>query len=119
MIIPQNEGDIFEVQEACRNLNPDQELFLAINIKQEFRTPETKSRIINEFLVGKKAKFCSWHIARPKIEAQSTDTQTVTAREFKNADPIDIISELYRIKTARNLDSKYIQMLKEIIDQPE
>lgn len=119
LIIPSKEGDIFEVQEACRNLNPDQEMFLAINIKQEFRTPETKSRIINEFLVGKKAKFCNWHISRPKTDNQNTDTPTVTAREFKNTDPIDIISELYRIKTARTLDSKYIQMLKEIIDQPE
>ncbi|MBO7598760.1 MAG: exonuclease subunit SbcD [Bacteroidales bacterium] len=119
LIVPTKQGDIFEIQEACRNIDANKDLYLAINIKPEFRTPETKSRIINEFLVGKKAKFCSWHISRPKIEAQTSETQTVTAREFKNADPIDIISELYRIKTARNLDSKYIQMLKEIIDQPE
>lgn len=119
LIVPTKQGDIFEVQEACRNLDANKDLYLAINIKPEFRTPETKSRIINEFLAGKKAKFCNWHIGKVSNITQTTETQTITAREFKNTDPIDIISELYRIRTSHTLDTKYIQMLKEIIDQPE
>ena len=70
-------------------------------------------------LAGKKAKFCNWHIGKVSNITQTTETQTITAREFKNTDPIDIISELYRIRTSHTLDTKYIQMLKEIIDQPE
>lgn len=119
LIVPTKQGDIFEVQEACRNLDANKDLYLAINIKPEFRTPETKSRIINEFLAGKQAKFCNWHIGKVSNITQTTETQTITAREFKNTDPIDIISELYHIRTSHTLDTKYIQMLKEIIDQPE
>ena len=117
LIIPAEPGDIADVEQACRQLPDNKDAFLEINIKNEFKTPENKNLIINEFLAGKKARFCNWHIQKAKsANVQESDNVQYTTQEFKNTDPLEVISQIFRQKTSGDLDTKYISMLKEIIE---
>ncbi|MBR4215694.1 MAG: exonuclease subunit SbcD [Bacteroidales bacterium] len=118
-ILPTEPGDIYEVEKACREFPADKDAFVEINIKNEFRTPENRNRIITDFLADKNARFCGWHVQKTKpLDAQPTDNVQYSAQQFKNTDPLDVIAQLYLQKTSNNLDTKYLRMLKEIIDAP-
>ena len=118
-ILPTEPGDIYEVEKACREFPADKDAFVEINIKTEFRTPENRNRIITDFLADKNARFCGWHVQKTKpLDAQPTDNVQYSAQQFKNTDPLDVIAQLYLQKTSNNLDTKYLRMLKEIIDAP-
>ena len=118
-IIPSEPSDIAEVEKACREFPADKEAFVEINIKNEFKTPENRNRIITEFLAGKKARFCGWHVQKAKpSDMQTPDYVQFSTQQFKNTDPLDVIAQLYRQKTSNHLDTKYLRMLKEIIETP-
>ena len=118
-IIPSIPGDIAEVEKACRELPDNKEAFVEINILNEFKTPENRNRIITEFLDGKKARFCGWHVQKVKSSnTQESDNVQYSTQQFKNTDPLDVIAQLYRQKNSNDLNSKYLRMLKEIIETP-
>ena len=118
LIIPPEPGDMFEVEFACKSLPDDKDFFVEVNIKPEFKTPENKSRVINEFLAGKKARFCNWHFVKQKnFDDIYYGHQGVDAHEFKNANPLDIISQIYKRNYSKDLEPKYLKMLNEILEQ--
>lgn len=118
-ILPTEPGDLADVEQACRQYPDDKEALIEINIKNEFRTPENRNRIITEFLAGKKARFCGWHVQKAKLsDVQESENVQYSTQQFKNTDPLDVMAQIYRQKTSNDLDSKYLRMLKEIIETP-
>lgn len=118
LIVPEQPSNMSEIEIACKNIPDDLEAYVEINIKQEYKNPENKSRIIDEFLKGKKVKFCDWYVGK-QVKGNNALQQsiTMTVQEFKNTNPLDIMSKIYRQKNGADLDQKYINMLNELLTE--
>ncbi|MBQ3655893.1 MAG: exonuclease SbcCD subunit D C-terminal domain-containing protein [Bacteroidales bacterium] len=114
--VPDSPKTLEEVKAELSKLSDDEDMYLEVNLLQEFINPDNKAAVI-ETLKNKKAKFCTFKRNVSNAEGTSKTLQSLSAEEFRNTDPMKIIKEIYRIKQKKELDEEFELMLKKIIEE--
>jgi hypothetical protein len=91
-------------------------MYLEVNLLYEFVNPDNKAVLI-EILKDKKAKFCTFKNNYQNGENSQNQIRTFSAEEFKNADPLKIMKEIFLSKQKTEMPDKYAEMLAQIIEE--
>jgi exonuclease SbcD len=114
--VPDSPKTLEEVKSALSKLPDDEDMYLEVNLLQEFINPDNKAAVI-ETLKNKKAKFCTFKRNIFNDGNSAKTLQPLSAEEFRNTDPLKIIKEIYKIKQKCELGEEFSAMLKKIIEE--
>ncbi|MBQ5404172.1 MAG: hypothetical protein IIU11_07385, partial [Bacteroidales bacterium] len=116
LTVPETPQDLAGVKKALLDLPDDKEMYLEVNLLYEFVNPDNKAVLI-EILKDKKAKFCTFKNNYQNGENSQNQIRTFSAEEFKNADPLKIMKEIFLSKQKTEMPDKYAEMLAQIIEE--
>jgi len=112
--IPDEPQSFNDVKQQLLQIPDDEKMYLEVNLLQQDINPDTKAQIIN-CLKTKAAKFCTFKKNIVKQQGRS-EQKHLSAEEFRHADPLEIIKEIYMNKQKCKMEDKYVVMLKDILD---
>ncbi len=115
--VPDRLSDLETVAAALQQLPDDEEMFIEVALKPEFRSPEVKARIINELLKNKKAKFCGFQLVGISGASVIGDDAPMSVEQLQAMDPMTVIADIYRARMNTPLTDRHAQMLRSIIDE--
>lgn len=115
--VPDRLSNFETVANALQQLPDDEEMFIEVALSPEFRSPEIKSRIINELLKGKKAKFCGFQLVGVAGASILGDDAPMSVEQLQTMDPMTVIADIYQARMHTQLSDRHADMLRTIIDE--
>ena len=115
--VPDKLSDFETVANALQQLPDDEEMFIEVALSPEFRSPEVKTRIINELLKGKKAKFCGFQLVGVAGASILGDDTPMSVEQLQTMDPMTVIADIYQARMHTQLSDRHADMLRTIIDE--
>lgn len=116
--IPEKLSDFETVASQLQQIPDDEDVFLEVNFRPEYRNPDIKARIINELLKGKKAKFCGFKLVDISGEYADYDNNVpMSVEQLQAMDPMSVIADIYHSRMRTQLSGHHADMLRTIIDE--
>ena len=115
--VPDALSDFETVAAALQQLPDDEEMFIEVALKPEFRSPEVKARIVNELLKNKKAKFCGFQLVGIMGGSIDGDDAPMSVEQLQAMDPMTVIADIYQSRMHTQLSDRHADMLRTIIDE--
>ena len=115
--VPDALSDFETVAAALQQLPDDEEMFIEVALKPEFRSPEAKARIVSELLKDKKAKFYGFQLVGILGASVIGDDAPMSVEQLQAMDPMTVISDIYQSRMHSQLSDRHVDMLRTIIDE--